>query len=56
MVGLIGRVKRVPHWGVQSRFRVIICVGQYVCRVPKCVGRITCAYAQSHFWAVKIDL
>ena len=22
-LGIIGRVKRAPHWGVQSRFRVI---------------------------------
>ena len=32
---VIGRAKRAPHWGVQSRFRVIyICmsVGMYVCR------------------------
>ena len=32
----IGRAKRAPHWGVQSRFRVIyiICmyVYMYVCR------------------------
>ena len=31
---LVGRAKRAPHWGVQSRFRVIyICmsVGMYVC-------------------------
>ena len=28
---VIGRAKRTPHWGVQSRFRVIyICI--YVCR------------------------
>ena len=24
---LVGRAKRAPHWGVQSRFRVI-----YICR------------------------
>ena len=35
---LVGRAKRAPHWGVQSRFRVIyICcryVGMsYVCRM-----------------------
>ena len=29
---VIGRAKRAPHWGVQSRFRVIyIC--RYVCRM-----------------------
>ena len=27
---IIGRAKRAPHWGVQSRFRVIY-VGMYVC-------------------------
>ena len=27
---LVGRAKRAPHWGVQSRFRVIY-VGMYVC-------------------------
>ena len=31
-------------------------VGRYVCRVPKCVGGITCVNAQSHFCAVKTDL
>ena len=31
---LIGRAKRAPHWGVQSRFRVIYVVGMsYVCRM-----------------------
>ena len=34
---IIGRAKRAPHWGVQSRFRVIY-VGMYVCRGPKSVG------------------
>ena len=28
---LIGRAKRAPHWGVQSRFRVIY-VYMYICR------------------------
>ena len=35
---IIGRAKRAPHWGVQSRFRVIytyIYVCRYVCRGPK---------------------
>ena len=50
---IIGRAKRAPHWGVQSRFRY---VGMYVCRVLKCVGGITYAHAQSLFWAVKTDL
>ena len=27
---IIGRAERAPHWGVQSRFRVIY-VGMYVC-------------------------
>ena len=34
-------------------------VGQYVCRVQKCVGRIMWpkhAHAQSQIWAVKTDL
>ena len=31
-------------------------VGQYVCRVLKCVGGITYAHSQSQFWAVKTDL
>ena len=56
---IIGRAKRAPHWGVQSRFQVIyICrsVGRYVCRVPKCVGGITCAHAKKSFLAVKTDL
>ena len=30
MVLVIGRAKRAPHWAVQSRFRVILCL--YVCR------------------------
>ena len=54
---LIGRAKRVPHWGVQSRFRVIY-VGMYVCRGPKSVGGNTWAkraHAQSQYWAVKSD-
>ena len=43
---LIGRAKRAPHWGVQSRFRVIYVVGMsesmsVVCQI-NCVGRITC--------------
>ena len=54
---IIGRAKRAPHWGVQSRFRVIY-VGMYVCRGPKSVGGITWAkraHAQSQYWAVKSD-
>ena len=53
---IIGRAKRVPHRGVQSRFCVIYI---YVCRGPKCVGRIAWpkhVHPQSQFWAVKIDL
>ena len=31
IVLVIGRAKRAPHWGVQSRFRVIyICIYMYV--------------------------
>ena len=52
---IIGRAKRAPHWGVQSRFRVIYYICQYVCRVRKCVGGITYVHAQSQFWAVKTD-
>ena len=50
---IIGRAKRAPHWGVQSRFRVIY-VGMYVCRGPKSVGGNTWAkraHAQSQYWA-----
>ena len=28
---LVGRAKRAPHWGVQSRFRVIYIIYIYVC-------------------------
>ena len=55
---IIGRAKRAPHWGVQSRFRVIyiyIYICACVCRGPKSVGGITCAHAQSQYWAVKSD-
>ena len=58
-LSIIGRAKRAPHWGVQSRFRVIyICmsVGMYVCRGPKSVGGNTWAkraHAQSQYCAVK---
>ena len=46
---VIGRAKRAPHWGVQSRFRVIyvymyiIYVCMSVCLVCQinCVGGIT---------------
>ena len=43
---LVGRAKRAPHWGVQSRFCVIyICIYVYmsvclVCQI-NCVGGIT---------------
>ena len=62
---IIGRAKRAPHWGVQSRFRVIyiMYVGRrfvYNCLwethtkngMPKCMGGITWskhAHATSHF-------
>ena len=39
--GVVGRAKQAPHWGVQSRFRVIyilsVCL---VCQI-NCVGGIT---------------
>ena len=47
VISLIGRAKRAPHWGVQSRFRVIyICCRYVVCRMSvicqiNCVGGIT---------------
>ena len=58
---IIGRAKRAPHWGVQSRFRVIymyvgmyvyVCLWEKLCML-KCVGGITWskhAQAQSQFW------
>ena len=52
---VIGRAKRAPHRGVQTRFRMIY---MYVCRGPKSVGGITWAkraHAQSQYWAVKSD-
>ena len=34
IVVLVGRAKRAPHWGVQSRFRVVCrSVCMYVCRM-----------------------
>ena len=59
VVRVIGRAKRAPHWGVQSRFCVIyICiiyVYMSVCLVCQinCVGGITWtkhAHAQSLFF------
>ena len=52
--GIIGRVKQAPHWGVQSRFRVIyiiyVSVGWYVCRVQMCRRNyVAHVHAQSHF-------
>ena len=60
---IIGRAKRAPHRGVQSRFRVIyiymcVCVCVCVCRGPKSVGGITWAkraHAQSQYWEIKSD-
>ena len=38
---LIGRAKRAPHWGVQSRFRILsVCRMSVVCQI-NCVGGIT---------------
>ena len=55
---LIGRAKRAPHCGVQSRFRVIYYMCQFLCLgMPNCVGGITWPKnAHAHFWAVKNDL
>ena len=53
---VIGRAKRAPHWGVQSRFRVIYMSVCLSCVVQKSVGGITWAkraHAQSQYWAVK---
>ena len=34
VIVVVGRAKRAPHWGVQSRFRVIyMCVCACVCRM-----------------------
>ena len=62
---IIGRAKRAPHWGVQSRFRVIyiyiyiymlsVCCMSVVCQI-NCVGGITYgprACSKSFFLAVK---
>ena len=38
---LIGRVKRAPHWGVQSRFRVI-----YICMSSIVYGEKTITYVK----------
>ena len=57
IVSIIGRAKRAPHWGVQSRFRVVcrsVCMS-VVCQI-NCVGGITCgprACSKSFFGAVK---
>ena len=36
-IGLIGRAKRAPHWGVQSRFRVI-----YIYMLSVCLSYVKC--------------
>ena len=57
---LVGRAKRAPHWGVQSRFCVIyiymlsVCRMSVVCQI-NCVGGITCgprAFSKSFFFFV----
>ena len=56
---IIGQVKRAPHWGVQSRFRVIyMCwsVGMSVVSKMRRRDCVTHTHAQSNFWAVKTDL
>ena len=52
---IIGQAKRAPYWGVQSRYRVIYDIYICVFRGPKSVGGITCANAQSQYWAVESD-
>ena len=58
---IIGRAKRAPHKGVQSRFRVIyiyMCDGMSVVCQINCIGGITRtkhAHAQIKFWAVNFD-
>ena len=49
---IIGRAKRAPHWGVQSRFHVNI----YTCHVPKKIGGISWpkhVHTQSQFGRLK---
>ena len=56
IIFLVGRAKRAPHWGVQSRFRVIYIVGMlYVCRMSNLLRRrnyVAHAHAQSLLGAV----
>ena len=33
---LVGRAKRAPHWGVQSRFRVIYIIAYYTSKSGIC--------------------
>ena len=53
---IVGRAKRAPHWGVQSRFRVIMSVGMSVVSKMRRRNYVAHAHAQSHFGAVKTDL
>ena len=54
---IIGRAKRAPHWGVQSRFRVIYYTVYMLSVCLVCQSRrsyVKHAHAQSlFFWAVK---
>ena len=44
---VIGREKRAPHWGVQSRFRILsVCRMSVVCQI-NCVGGIDYMRADS---------
>ena len=54
---MIGRAKRAPNWGVQSRFRVILCrsVGMSVVSKMRRRNYVGHAHAQSYFFAVKTD-
>ena len=52
---LIGRAKRAPHWGVQSRFCMIY-VGMSVVSKMRRRNYVAHAHAQKgQFWAVKTD-
>ena len=47
LIVIIGRAKRAPHWGVQSRFRVIyiMCVYVYDCLWETHTKKMVCQNA-----------